>query len=1000
MKWRAAFLTFVMLLVLVLPAQAVVSSTSLRDDFTASAGNTDFNFDFPIFTKNNIKVIVNGVVKTLDSDYTVRSGTLPFESVTTASLPSTGFIRFIVALSGGEIVSLLPTQPITQLSTYTVEPFPAKRIETDYDKEIMVSRMLQEQVRRTPGLKQESLFKNLTIDDPVASKFLRWKEDLTGLENADPGGGGAVAFPITIGQGGTGATTAAQALINLGIGTVITGSGGKGYTNFWTDTQTQGASSKRIFVAAFGTAASNVQEAIDAAPAGGHVIMDCISYSGTAALSITKKITLTGCGKFSTILNNGTGMGIDINTTDGVTLRDFQISGTIGSGVGIRVAGLENVSSYFSNLRIANQQVGINCDTCNTFWLVNSEIQGIQGVKAAPSGYGLVLNNTVNHDHGDFTIQNVNVNIPTAGAVAILSRVNGVRYINVKCIANGASACIEFDGTSSPTGQQQLLGGSLEGTHDYGVIIGGANLFDIMINGTEIIGDVSPILLKSTLSASAGFTIINNWITSSSGAGPVIDIQGGGFGTIDGNVITGTGGSSVGINVASGAGSTGNMILIGPANVYTTLGGAPITSASSKVLIAGQTGGGNAGAFTFATIPASFADGSSFYCSDCLIATTCAGSSTGAWLQRLGGADYCGAAGGGSGAPTTAQYLVVALDATLSAERVLTAGTGISFTDAGANSTFTVAVNQATNYAWTGNQTWNQQAAITLLPFNTGAGQTSEIHFKELAANGTEYVGFKAPDSIAGNITWTLPATDGTNGYALVTNGSGILSWASIGGGGGSGITSLNGLTAGTQTFANDTNVTISSITSTHTLGWTGTLAVARGGSGAGTFTNNGVLYGKTTSPFGVTAAGTSGQIFAGVTGSPPVWTFDPSALTFTSQGQYGLRLGPYGAASGNTGAIAFYELTANGTNVVGFKAPNSIAADAIWTLPAADGTFGGILTTDGAKVLSWSNALNVSYVNVSTGLYYGGTPGLTQVITLCGGSITVVGGIVMSTTC
>lgn len=55
----------------------------------------------------------------------------------------------------------------------------------------------------------------------------------------------------------------------------------------------------------------------------------------------------------------------------------------------------------------------------------------------------------------------------------------------------------------------------------------------------------------------------------------------------------------------------------------------------------------------------------------------------------------------------------------------------------------------------------------------------------------------------------------------------------------GSGITTLNGLSADPQTFArtNDTNVTltINSVTSTHTfvLGWTGTLGKSRGGAGA-----------------------------------------------------------------------------------------------------------------------------------------------------------------------
>jgi len=53
------------------------------------------------------------------------------------------------------------------------------------------------------------------------------------------------------------------------------------------------------------------------------------------------------------------------------------------------------------------------------------------------------------------------------------------------------------------------------------------------------------------------------------------------------------------------------------------------------------------------------------------------------------------------------------------------------------------------------------------------------------------------------------------------------------------GITTLNTLTAATQTFANDTNVTITSATSTHTLGWTGQLAVSRGGTGVSSVTTS-----------------------------------------------------------------------------------------------------------------------------------------------------------------
>jgi hypothetical protein len=56
-----------------------------------------------------------------------------------------------------------------------------------------------------------------------------------------------------------------------------------------------------------------------------------------------------------------------------------------------------------------------------------------------------------------------------------------------------------------------------------------------------------------------------------------------------------------------------------------------------------------------------------------------------------------------------------------------------------------------------------------------------EIRFRETTANGTNYVALKAPASVASDLTFTLPATDGTSGQALITNGSGVLSFASAG---------------------------------------------------------------------------------------------------------------------------------------------------------------------------------------------------------------------------
>jgi hypothetical protein len=60
----------------------------------------------------------------------------------------------------------------------------------------------------------------------------------------------------------------------------------------------------------------------------------------------------------------------------------------------------------------------------------------------------------------------------------------------------------------------------------------------------------------------------------------------------------------------------------------------------------------------------------------------------------------------------------------------------------------------------------------------------SDLRFGEATANGSNYVAFQAPASIAANVTWTLPAADGSSGQVLGTDGSGALNWIAAATGG------------------------------------------------------------------------------------------------------------------------------------------------------------------------------------------------------------------------
>ena len=111
-----------------------------------------------------------------------------------------------------------------------------------------------------------------------------------------------------------------------------------------------------------------------------------------------------------------------------------------------------------------------------------------------------------------------------------------------------------------------------------------------------------------------------------------------------------------------------------------------------------------------------------------------------------------------------------------------------------------------------GSLSTSMQKAVAVQAYGPGAGNTGEIRFSELAANGEDYVGFKAPDAVATPMIWTLPSTQGTNGQVLSTNSSGLLSWITPKAGTLTRITTGAGLTGGPITVAGEISLSNTSV--------------------------------------------------------------------------------------------------------------------------------------------------------------------------------------------
>lgn len=254
-------------------------------------------------------------------------------------------------------------------------------------------------------------------------------------------------------------------------------------------------------------------------------------------------------------------------------------------------------------------------------------------------------------------------------------------------------------------------------------------------------------------------------------------------------------------------------------------------------------------------------------------------------------------------------------------------------------------------------------------------------------------------NSTTGQFTYTGPGTSQYRSAISVTatGGDGSLSYSSSTGvitytgpgvsdyraafSAGTGITITNGVIASTITDTNTTyGISAETVTGGVNLRLSGSnsstddVKFAQGSNitltrtDANTITIDSTATGGITVSNDTTTNATRYIVFEDITSgtattmsvSSTKLTYNPSSGTLSSTSFSGI----IGAESPNVGYFSdlvlmdsnnlrFYD--ADSSQYVGFKAPDIVTANKIWTLPAADGTSGQVLTTNGTGTLSWA---------------------------------------------
>jgi len=159
-----------------------ITTLPARNEFTATAGQTVFNYTFKIFEDTDLNVYITPTGQEADDATDITTA----YTVTGAGNSAGGTIILTVGATLNDLVTIVSDVPESRTTDYQVNgDFVPDTVNNDFDRVVSLVKQSNDLVNRSLFFQQSAQnASGLTLPAPEANFFLAWATDLSGLVNA------------------------------------------------------------------------------------------------------------------------------------------------------------------------------------------------------------------------------------------------------------------------------------------------------------------------------------------------------------------------------------------------------------------------------------------------------------------------------------------------------------------------------------------------------------------------------------------------------------------------------------------------------------------------------------------------------------------------------------------------------------------------------------------------------------------------------------------------